>query len=218
VPPDRFIPLAEDTGLILKLGRWAIEEATAKLALWRAEFGLDLSMSVNLSAHQMHDPDLIATVERALTASAIPAGSLCLEITERTVMDDLDSTIAALQALKGLGVRLSADDFGTGYSSLAYLRRFPFDEVKVDRSFVQALAQDNGAAVIVGAVVSMARALSLSTVAEGVETDRQRTHLLALGATRGQGWLYSRPLPAPAVREHLALAQPDHLAVTSLSA
>jgi EAL domain-containing protein (putative c-di-GMP-specific phosphodiesterase class I) len=218
VAPDRFIPIAEDNGLILKLGRWAIREAARQLASWRREFGGDLSMSVNLSAHQMHDPDLISTVERALAASAIPAGSLCLEITERTVMDDLESTIAALQALKALGVRLSADDFGTGYSSLAYLRRFPFDEVKVDRSFVQGLAQDNGAAVIVGAVVSMARALSLSTVAEGVETERQRAHLLALGATRGQGWLYSRPLPAAAVYERLSLAHARRVVVRPLSA
>jgi EAL domain-containing protein (putative c-di-GMP-specific phosphodiesterase class I) len=203
VAPDRFIPIAEDNGLILKLGRWAIREAARQLAAWRREYGGDLSMSVNLSAHQMHDPELTATVADALAATGIPPRALCLEITERTLMDDLKTTVATLQVLKQLGVQLSADDFGTGYSSLAYLRRFPFDEVKVDRAFVHGLAEGKGADVIVGAVVSMARALSLTTVAEGVETEEQRAHLLGLGATRGQGHLFSPPCSAETIEGRL---------------
>jgi EAL domain-containing protein (putative c-di-GMP-specific phosphodiesterase class I) len=210
VAPDRFIPIAEDTGLILKLGRWAIVEATTQLQGWRAATGLDLSMSVNLSAQQMHDPELVPTVRAALTSSGIPPAALCLEITERTVMDDLESTMETLAELKQLGVWLAADDFGTGYSSLAYLRQFPFDEVKIDRSFVQGLDEETGSGVIVGAVASMAHALSLTTVAEGVETERQRARLLALGTEHGQGWLFARPLPDAAVPGylHLCLAAP----------
>ncbi|HZL04799.1 MAG TPA: EAL domain-containing protein, partial [Coriobacteriia bacterium] len=208
VPPDEFIPVAEDTGLILKLGRWAIDQAVDQLSRWRQEFGDTLSMSVNLSPRQLRDPDLVSTVREALQRGRLPGAALYLEITESTVMEGADAG-ATIQALKRLGVRLSADDFGTGYSSLVYLRRFPFDQVKVDRSFVTGLGQDSDDNVIVGAVLSMATALSLSTVAEGVETQAQRDELLLLGADGGQGWLFSAPLPAVEATDHLRRLDED---------
>ena len=160
-------------------------------------------MSVNLSLRQMRDPYLVSTVRTALEETGLPGAALCLEITESTLMEDVDATTTTIDALKRLGVRLSADDFGTGYSSLAYLRLFPFDQVKVDRSFVAGLDGGGDDDVIVGAVLSMARALSLSTVAEGVETVAQRDRLIALGADGAQGWLFSHPLPAELATQHL---------------
>jgi diguanylate cyclase (GGDEF)-like protein len=209
VPPDRFIPVAEETGLIVKLGRWAIEQAVAQLAQWRRDFDT-LTMSVNLSARQIRDPELVETVRRALERGGLPGAALCLEVTETTLMDDVETTAATIDALKALGVRLSADDFGTGYSSLAYLRQFPFDEVKVDRSFVSGLGRGGGDDdVIVGAVVSMATALSLSTVAEGVETAEQRDRLLGLGAHNAQGWLFCKALPAAQAAAYLHAFPPN---------
>ncbi len=204
VRPDVFIPVAEETGLIAELGRWAIEEAGARLREWSLEFGGPLSMSVNLSPRQMHDPELVPTVARVLAGLPLPPSSLALEITETSLIEDATGTADAIFALKDLGVRLSADDFGTGYSSLAYLRRYPFDQVKVDRSFVAGLEAGGDDEVIVAAVLSMARALSLTTVAEGVETAYQRDRLAELGAHSGQGWLFARALPAEQAAEHLA--------------
>lgn len=203
VPPDGFIPVAEDTGLIVKLGRWAIEEATGQLAEWRRDVGRPLTMSVNLSPRQLRDPQLVPTVRAALTEHGLPGEALCLEVTETTLMEDAEATGATIDALKSLGIRLSADDFGTGYSSLAYLRQYPFDEVKVDRSFVDGLGRAGDDEVIVGAVLSMANALSLSTVAEGVETVKQHEILLSLGAHSAQGWLFSAALPASMATAHL---------------
>ncbi|MEP6462671.1 MAG: bifunctional diguanylate cyclase/phosphodiesterase [Frankiaceae bacterium] len=203
VAPDVFIPVAEDTGLIVALGRWAIEESAAQLCRWRSEFGRPLTMSVNLSARQIHDAQLVETVRRALHENGLPGSALCLEVTETTLMDDVEATASTIDALKALGIRLSADDFGTGYSSLAYLRQYPFDEVKVDRSFVNGLGRGGDDDVIVGAVLSMAAALSLATVAEGVETPDQRDRLLDLGAHNAQGWLFSKALPAAQVTAYL---------------
>jgi diguanylate cyclase (GGDEF)-like protein len=203
VPPSDFIPVAEDTGLILKLGRWAIEHAALQLGEWHREFGDTLSMSVNLSPRQMFDPQLVPTVRRSLEDNRLPGAVLCLEVTESALMENVETTMATIMQLKQLGARLSADDFGTGYSSLAHLRMFPFDEVKVDRSFVAGLGDGGEDDVIVGAVMSMAQALSLATVAEGVETTAQRDRLLELGADHGQGWLFSAPLCARDATKHL---------------
>jgi len=202
IPPVEFIPVAEATGLIVKLGRWAIRQAASDISAWQVAYG-PLSMSVNLSPRQLRDPQLIDTVRQALQNSGLPGSALCLEITESTLMEDADATMTTLDALKALGIRLSADDFGTGYSSLAYLRLFPFDQVKVDRSFVAGLTGGGDDDVIVGAVLSMAKALSLTTVAEGVETAGQRDRLLALGADSGQGWLFSAALTATQATQHL---------------
>ena len=211
VPPSEFIPVAEATGLIVKLGRWAIAQAVGDLSAWRGQFEDSLTMSVNLSPRQLRDPQLVDTVRQVLEDTRLPGAALFLEVTESTLMEDAEATKSTIDALKRLGVRLSADDFGTGYSSLVYLRLFPFDQVKIDRSFVNGLGADSDDEVIVGAVLSMAKALSLSTVAEGVETTTQRDRLLALGADGGQGWLFSAPLPAPEVIKHLR-ATPSNLA------
>jgi len=205
IAPAEFIPVAEDTGLIVKLGQWAIQQATHDLSRWRHRFGA-LSMAVNLSPRQLRDPQLVAVVAQALHDSGLPGGALCLEITESTLMDDADATMVTLDALKQLGVSLSADDFGTGYSSLAYLRLFPFDQVKVDRSFVAGLDDGGDDDVIVAAVLSMANSLSLTTVAEGIETTHQRERLITLGADGGQGWLFAAALPVAHVTEHLEKA------------
>lgn len=209
VVPTEFIPVAEETGLIVKLGRWAIEQAATQLSTWHAEFGVHLSMSVNLSPRQMRDPLLVGTVKRVLDKSGLPPGKFCLEVTESSLMENVEAVIGTVAALKQLGVRLSADDFGTGYSSLAYLRQFPFDQVKVDRSFVNGLGVDPDDDVIVGAVLSMAKALALSTVAEGVETITQRDRLIVLGAGGGQGWLFSAAMPAAAATQYLRAAAPQ---------
>jgi diguanylate cyclase (GGDEF)-like protein len=213
VPPSEFIPVAEHTGLIVKLGRWAIEQAVLELPRWR-QFADSLTMSVNLSPRQLRDPQLAPTVRRVLERAQLPGAALYLEVTESTLMEDAEATKATIEALKSLGVRLSADDFGTGYSSLVYLRLFPFDQVKIDRSFVDGLGSDSDDEVIVGAVLSMAKALSLSTVAEGVETAIQRERLLALGADDAQGWLFSAPLPAPEVTKYLCGASANVLPIS----
>ena len=203
VPPADIISVAESAGLVVKLGRWAVEETIHQLCEWHRNFGVILTMSVNFSPRQLRDPELVDTVARMLADTGLPGSALCLEVTESSLMEDVESTRAAIAALKRLGVRLSADDFGTGYSSLAYLRMFPFDEVKIDRSFVTGLGRGGEDDVIVGAVVSMAKVLSLTTVAEGVETAAQRDRLLALGADCGQGWLFSAPLAPDDAAQHV---------------
>jgi diguanylate cyclase (GGDEF)-like protein len=199
IPPDVFIPVAEETGLILPLGRWVLREAVRQLALWRREFALhhdQLYMSVNVSARQLRDPQLIGLVKAELLANAVPPDALRLEITESVLMDDAEAALLVLQQLRDIGVQLYVDDFGTGYSSLGYLKRFPVSTVKIDRSFVSGLGEDSDDQEIVRAVVAMAHALHLSVVAEGVETVVQRDCLRAMGCTSAQGWHYGKPLPA----------------------
>ena len=196
VPPSDFIEVAEDTGLIVPLGRWVLMHACHELARLSEVPGHEgLCLSVNLSARELGEPGLITTVRAALAETGIDPARLCLEITETVLMDDVDSSIHALHALKALGVRLAIDDFGTGYSSLSYLRRFPVDVVKLDRSFVSGLGTDPAATAIVAAAVNLSHALGLSVVAEGVETPEQLVVLRALRCDRGQGYHWSRPLP-----------------------
>jgi len=163
-------------------------------------------MSVHLSPRQLCDPQLADIVHQLHEDTRLPGAALFLEVTESTLMEDAEATKSTVDALKELGVRLSADDFGTGYSSLVYLRLFPFDQAKIDRSLVHGVGGDSDDEVIVGAVLSMAKALSLSTVAEGVETATQRDRVSALGTAGGQGWLFSAPLLVPEVIRHLPAA------------
>ena len=203
-----FIELAEETGLIVDLGTWVLHEACRQAGRWRAERAEPFAVRVNLSARQLVQPDLVDVVVEALHASALPASSLCLEITETALMDDPVLALAVLDQLHALGVHLAIDDFGTGYSSLAYLKRFPVDVLKVDRSFVDGLGDDAEDTAIVTAVVSMSRALGLQVVAEGVETERQLDELRRLGCDRAQGFLFSPARPADefwAVADGLAL-------------
>ena len=196
VAPDEFIPVAEDTRLIVPIGGWVLRQACRDIAAWRGghEALRDLQVSVNLSACQFADGDLVATVAAALEESGLDPDALWLEITESVVMDGVESTIETLRALKGLGVHLSIDDFGTGYSSLSYLKRFPIDVLKIDRSFVDGFGTDPEDEAIVTAVVRLAQALGLETVAEGIENTRQLVGLSELGCGAGQGYYFSRPL------------------------
>ncbi len=196
--PDQFIPVAEETGLIVPLGAWVIDHAVAQLARWQqsAAEASDLFVAVNLSARQLRDPQLVDKVAQALHRNGVPARCLHLEITETVVMDSLEATIDMLERLRALGVRLVVDDFGTGYSSLAYLKRLPVDTVKIDRGFVDGLGREASDMSIIDAICNLARALNLGVIAEGVETIEQVGILRTLGAQAAQGYLWSRPLPA----------------------
>jgi diguanylate cyclase (GGDEF)-like protein len=196
VQPAEFIPLAEESGLILPLGRWVLGEACRQLAAWRAAGQTQMRVTVNLSARQFADPDLIDVVAEALARAQLPPGALWLEITESVLMEEVTATADTLVALKRLGVHLAVDDFGTGYSSLSYLKRFPVDMLKIDRSFIDGLGTDPEDGAIVLAIVSLAQALRLGVVAEGVEHVHQLEMLRSLGCDAVQGFLLARPGPA----------------------
>jgi len=202
VPPGDFIPLAEETGLIVPIGQWVLRTACQQVRQWQRE-GLDLRVAVNLSARQFRDDQLAGSVQQALQESGLQARQLKLEITESTVMQNADQATRILADLKALGVDLSVDDFGTGYSSLAYLRRFPIDQLKIDRSFVQDMMEHQDSAAIVHSIIGLARSLRMQTVGEGVETEAQRDFLRAAGCDLMQGYLFSRPLPAPELSERI---------------
>ena len=196
VQPLEFISLAESTGLIVPLGTIVLNEACAQSTRWAVRAGEGFVMSVNLSARQFADPNLPDLVAGALRRFGAPPSSLSLEITESTLMEHAEGTMVALHALKDLGVRLAIDDFGTGYSSLTYLKRFPIDVIKVDKSFVDGLGRDAGDEAIVATVVELAHTLGMQAVAEGVETERQLRRLRELHCDVAQGFLFSRPVPA----------------------
>jgi diguanylate cyclase (GGDEF)-like protein/PAS domain S-box-containing protein len=207
VPPGEFIPLAEETGLIVPIGNQVLREVCRTLRRWEDELGVaGVQCSVNLSVRHLQQPDLVATVQAALEDHGVPADRLVLEITESAVMENGSATVETLEALRALGVRLALDDFGTGYSSLAHLHRFPLDVLKIDRSFTAALDADHQGASIAGAIVSLAQALGLATVAEGIEDSAQRRQLERLGCTYGQGFLFSRPQPPEAFDDVLRAA------------
>ncbi|MBF5080812.1 EAL domain-containing protein [Quadrisphaera sp. INWT6] len=197
VSPASFIPLAESTGLIDAIGAFVLREACGQVATWRAEVpGAEtMRLSVNLSGHQLEDPHLVGAVVAVLDETGMPATSLVLEVTESLLVDQDDTTLATLNALRALGVRLAIDDFGTGYSSLSYLHRLPVDILKIDKSFVDRLTAD-GDLSLVDAILSMAAMLDLTTVAEGVEHEHQRAALAAQGCTTGQGYHFSPPVDA----------------------
>jgi diguanylate cyclase (GGDEF)-like protein/PAS domain S-box-containing protein len=208
LPPAEFIALTEETGLIVPIGQWVLTEACRQARQWQQRHPSTppLVMSVNLSARQFQQPDLVHEIGEALRQSGLDPGSLKLEITETVVMHDAASTLAKLQALKELGIRIAIDDFGTGYSSLSYLRRFPVDTLKIDRSFVSGVGADTEDLAIVRAVVQVARSLNLSVTAEGIETAKQLAQLHSLGCDRGQGDYFAKPLPAEAMDAFLASA------------
>ncbi|HEX8962521.1 MAG TPA: EAL domain-containing protein, partial [Rhodocyclaceae bacterium] len=208
IAPGEFIPVAEETGLILPLGIWVLREALQQNRRWQDAGHPAVPVSVNLSPRQFRQADLVDIVRSVLAESGQPAELLELEITESTLMHDVDETLAKLEALSAMGVRLAIDDFGTGYSSLAYLKRFPVDKLKIDQSFVRDLTDDKDDAAIVAAVVALARSLGVDVLAEGVERDAQLAVLANLGCTKFQGYYFSRPL-APDAGE--ALFRPEAL-------
>jgi EAL domain-containing protein (putative c-di-GMP-specific phosphodiesterase class I) len=207
VAPNRFIPVAEESGLIIPIGAWVLHEACRQLQAWRAtsRSGLRGAVEVNLSARQVDHPDIIETVERILADTGLSPAHLTLEITESALMNDAAATLGVLHSLKDLGVTLAIDDFGTGYSSLSYLRRFPLDILKIDKSFVDELGVAPEGSEIVAAVINLAHALGLQVVAEGVESERQLEELQRLQCDFAQGFLFSRPVPAHEVTEAFAL-------------
>jgi len=194
--PDRFIGLAEKTGLIIPLGEWVLNEACRQMRVWYHQGYTDWRIAVNLSALQFCHTGLVNSVATALALHQLPANSLTLEITETTAMSDADASMTVLQQLSEMGVDLSIDDFGTGYSSLMYLKRLPANELKIDRGFVRDLEHDSDDAAIVSAIVALGQALGLRIVAEGVETDMQQSFLTKLGCNSLQGFLLGHPLPA----------------------
>jgi EAL domain-containing protein (putative c-di-GMP-specific phosphodiesterase class I) len=194
--PGAFIPLAEDSGLVLPLGRWVLRRACIDALSWPVAPGEQpLTIAVNLATAHLAEAGVVADVRSALDASGLDPARLVIEITETGLMDDPDAVLRALLDLKALGVRLAVDDFGTGYSSLSYLRRFPIDVLKVDKSFVDEITGNEESRALVDAILGMARTLGMSTVAEGIEDGRQLDSLTALGCDNGQGYLLSRPVP-----------------------
>jgi diguanylate cyclase (GGDEF)-like protein/PAS domain S-box-containing protein len=206
ISPGEFIPVAEESGLIVPLGEWVMRRACADLAAWRAEhdWATGIRITVNVSAKQVDERALTATVDSALRDTGLPAGLLGIEITEGLLLDESRAPQEALAALKRLGVRLLLDDFGTGYSSLSYLSRFPVDVLKVDRSFVSDLGGRADSTPIVTAIVALAKGLRLDVIAEGVETEDQLNRLRELGCDYAQGFLLARPMPAQQLVERLS--------------
>ncbi len=204
VPPGKFIPIAEESGLIQPLGQWALNEACRQNAQWRAD-GLPVQpVAVNLSAVQFRHGNIVALIEQALRNSGLPPALLEVEVTESVLMEDIEQVAQTLQRIKRLGITLAIDDFGTGYSSLSYLKRIRFDKLKIDRSFINGLPDAADDAALTVAIIGMAANLGLGTIAEGVETEAQRDFLRRHGCRQVQGYLYARPLDAAALAERLA--------------
>ena len=212
ISPADFVPIAEETGLINRLGEWVLTTACQEAATWPAP----LKLAVNVSPVQFKSGTLALKVIAALAASGLPASRLELEITEAVLIRDDDAALAILHQLRSVGVRIALDDFGTGYSSLSYLQRFPFDKIKIDRCFITDIAEPAGSAGIVQAVVNIATERQMATTAEGVETAQQRDLLRKLGCSEMQGYLFSAPKPAAEIRP-LLLAHRENPAVAGPS-
>jgi len=207
VPPGQFIPLAEETGLIVAMGQWVLDAACAQLAHWKANpLMAGLTLSINVSARQFRQVEFVDDVRRTVRRHGIAAAQLMIEITESTLLEDIDDTIAIMSALREIGVRFSLDDFGTGYSSLQYLKRLPIDELKIDQSFVRDIVVDASDKAIVSTIIAMASTLSVDVIAEGVETQDQRMFLRGAGCRLFQGYLFGKPLPIEAFEQSLAPA------------
>jgi len=195
--PAQFIPIAEESGLILPLGEWVLKAACVQARAWLDQ-GFDLSVAVNLSTRQFQDPDLLGKVTSVIADCGLPPSRLELEVTEGAAMLDPESSMAVLGTLKRLGIRIAIDDFGTGYSSLSYLKRIPADTIKIDKNFVDGVSEDTDDRAIVHSIIALAKALDKHTIAEGIETDAQKLALEKAGCKWGQGYLFSRPLSADA--------------------
>ncbi|RME94508.1 MAG: EAL domain-containing protein, partial [Alphaproteobacteria bacterium] len=211
--PDDFIPIAEETGLISELGSYVLEQAVAQAARWQKALPRrknPLFVSVNISSRQLFRQDLVQQIRNILARDAIAKGTLCLEVTESLVMENPEQAVEILDWLKKFGASLSLDDFGTGYSSLSYIHRFPFDTIKVDRSFVRESARNGSTPVILKSIVAMARELGKQVVAEGVETAADADYLRSIGCHYAQGFYYGEPMPEKEVRALLsALAKEE---------
>lgn len=217
VSPGEFIPVMEETGLIVELGQWVLEEACRQMRKWQDTLGNDAPMmlSVNLSVRQFREQDLIDCIKKALMESGLDPVHLKLEITESVALDGAETTLATLQGLRDLGVQLTMDDFGTGYSALSYLKRFPISSLKIDKSFIKGLGHNPEDTAIVHAMIAFAKTLRLNVTAEGIETRAQMEHLVGLGCDCGQGYYFARPMPGA---ELVALFQAESLPVQTARA
>jgi EAL domain-containing protein (putative c-di-GMP-specific phosphodiesterase class I) len=209
IEPADFIPVAEESGLIVPLGEWVIRQACRDATAWRAH----IRVAVNLSPVQLHSSNLVPTVAAA-TSSGLDPDRLELEITETVMIQDVETTLATLNRLRAIGVRISMDDFGTGFSSLSHLRKFPFDTIKIDRSFVHDMGAEEDTVAIVRAVSALGKSLGMTTTAEGVETAEQLERVESEGYTEVQGFLLSRPVPASEIADLLATSPSNVLAVS----
>lgn len=201
VGPENFIPIAEDTGLIVPLGEWILEQACQDAAGWPSH----LRVAVNLSPVQFKNGNLVNCVKRALAKSGLPPTRLELEITESVLLQHNEANLEVLHQLRKLGIAIVLDDFGTGYSSMSYLLTFPFDKIKIDRKFVSEVTHRDECAAIVSAITGLARSLNMATTAEGVETREQLVLLRAAGCTLAQGYLFGRPCPEPELQYQYAV-------------
>ena len=205
VSPAQFIPIAEESSLILDIGDWVLETACRQLAVWGKQAPMrDLELAVNISAHQFRLPDFVDRIATVVHAHGVDPSRLKLELTESVVLNDVADVVAKMHALKALGIKLSMDDFGTGYSSLAYLKQLPLDQLKIDQSFVRDIVSDPNDAVMVKTIIDMARNFSLNVIAEGVETEAQLHFLKHNGCMAYQGYLFSKPVP---INEFIALVK-----------
>jgi EAL domain-containing protein (putative c-di-GMP-specific phosphodiesterase class I) len=202
IQPDDFIPILEQSGQIREVGRWVLDEACAQMALWHSR-GDTLDVSVNVSGKQLDDDVIVEDISSALSSSGLDAASLIIEVTETALMRDPSSTAMRLRAIKDLGVRIAIDDFGTGYSSLGYLRQFPVDCIKIDRSFTSAMGDSPESMALVRTFVQLGKDLGLKTLAEGVETTDEMDLLRADQVTEAQGFLFARPLDAETLETRL---------------
>jgi EAL domain-containing protein (putative c-di-GMP-specific phosphodiesterase class I) len=212
VSPATFIPLAEEIGFIVPLGEWVIREACATASRWPG----DSRVAINISAVQFHNPGLMQVIMSALATSGLHPTRLEIEITETVLLQNKETTLAVLHQLRELGVRIALDDFGTGYSSLTYLQSFPFDKIKIDRSFVKDITENAGSLNIVRAVAALASGMGMTATAEGVETREQLDSVTSEGCTEMQGYLFSKPLPAREIERlfisgHAAHQAPDRI-------
>ncbi len=229
ISPVEFIPVAEETGLIVPLGWWVLREACGQISAWQKQFGTDppFMIAVNFSCRQFLQQDVVPQIEAVLRETGLTPGTLKLEVTESVIMSDPEAVTTMLEQLRALGVQIGIDDFGTGYSSLSYLHRFPIDTLKIDRSFVGKLQSTGESAEMVQAIVSLAHNLGMDVIAEGVETSEQHAHLMALNCEYGQGFHFSRPLDSRTAEALLAdlpvreanpaspLASPEEIATIS---
>jgi EAL domain-containing protein (putative c-di-GMP-specific phosphodiesterase class I) len=202
--PQAFVPLADETGLILPLGEWVLSRACSQVADWRERFGCEAGVSVNISARQFETSELVTQVQAILATTRLPSSFLSLEVTESLLLDNTESAIHQLNELRDLGIGLKIDDFGTGFSSLSYLHRLPFNELKIDRSFVGGMTKTPESTHIVRTIILLARLLGMSVVAEGVETLEQSIRLAGLGCEYAQGNYFSVPVSAEMAEQFIA--------------
>lgn len=213
VPPDQFIPLAEQNGNIIAIGEWVLDQACRQLREWHDQGFSELRMAVNLSTVQLHHSELPRVVNNLLQVYRLPPRSLELEVTETGLMEDISTAAQHLLSLRRSGALIAIDDFGTGYSSLSYLKSLPLDKIKIDKSFVQDLLDDDDDATIVRAIIQLGKSLGMQVIAEGVETAEQEAYIIAQGCHEGQGYLYSKPLPARELTAFLKQAQRNQVSI-----